>query len=335
MDVLTTIKEKYKDDIDYSARSLGNEFKLMVKRHFDSYNQTYKFRPFFCRDGYEFLIEGDYEEEKDGTIVGHSCSKRPFREDSALLPEAITMKIIDYKDSSVHGEGGIKRSYLYVQRGLPGWDYIIDYDLLPSHRDVHKRNFKNINFEKLIALELYDGEGDFYHTYSGGVDLFGFNEKTPQKIKDDLTSVLVKAFRELHEAGIEYTDPLPTNMRYNFDRKIILNPHNCMLYNLKNPFPDPDDIRQATKRSIHEKRKFVDVSRDLGLLLYTNPWIDPEHFVESYLGSKIDDSTRISLLRAVDCYFGQLDDAVVDGVQSIWSRESPKGKGNRIKSDLY
>lgn len=130
---------------------------------------------------------------------------------------------------------------------------------------LHKENYERFRFEEVMGIKLDEDTdvGYLYHTYSGGIEFLGA-DKVPQSVKDQLKPVLIEGIAELAKHGIDYHDPLPSNLRYNFDGKLICSPHNCMTFH---------DRGLSIEEQIN----------NLSTLLYTHNWIeDTEQFLNEY-----------------------------------------------------
>ena len=305
-DVTTTQKILEGDFFKYCQRSLGDKFKYKAIR--DSI--------FFYRKEYEPVIDKHEFKSYEGYI----------REDASLSPEAILMK---YDKISENYPQVSTKSLFYIDRECTGTEYIMVADKLPEYERLHRRRFKNIKFEKMFALELtHPLESRMFHTFSGGIDLFGINDKFPDNLKEEIQLVLAKAFRELHKNGIEYNDPLPNNMRYNFDEKLILFPHNCMDFGRK----DAVYNKKGLKWVGHWKND-VRIKRDLAIIAYTNPWIkNYDEFISQYLGDEETESLHRWLRGGLAEEMNVFDDIDCDATfpTRCWMREVTKSKYGRL-----
>lgn len=135
---------------------------------------------------------------------------------------------------------------------------------------LHNENYERFRFEEVMGIKLDEDAdvGYLYHTYSGGIEFLGV-DKMPQHIKAQLKTVLIEGMAELAKHGIDYRDPLPTNLRYNFDGKLLCNPHNCMI--------------------IHNRKLSIEEQiGNLSTLLYTHNWIkDTEQFLNEYFKGRL------------------------------------------------
>lgn len=162
---------------------------------------------------------------------------------------------MDYRDPYVERE----YSYEGIKRG--------DFKKLSQ---LHKKNYEKVRFEEVMGIKLDENTdvGELYHTYSGGIEFLGAS-KAPQSVKGQLKTVLVEGIAELAKHGIDYHDPLPSNLRYNFDGKLICSPHNCM--------------------TIHDRELSIEEQvKNLSTLLYTHGWIeDIEQFLNEYFKGRL------------------------------------------------
>lgn len=135
---------------------------------------------------------------------------------------------------------------------------------------LHKENYERIRFEEVMGIKLDEDTdvGYLYHTYSGGIEFLGAG-KALQSVKDQLKTVLIEGMAELAKHGIDYHDPLPSNLRYNFDGKLICSPHNCM--------------------TIYDRELSIEEQiNNLSTLLYTHDWIeDTEQFLNEYFKDRL------------------------------------------------
>lgn len=196
----------------------------------------------FFKRGYDFLQASDY-----WTVIKADVSISP----SAML-------------YSYNGNFFVERGYMSGN--------IVDDDgiLFRKLHGISQTLFQKIVFENIIGLFL-DKNNDFeyllYHTYSDGMTLDKITRKTPKPVKKYIRNLIVNAFKELNDNGINYTECQPTNFRYSFKDKIILNPHNCISFR--------DEVNDNVS--------------DLACLLYTNDWMraDVEKTCEDYLNKKV------------------------------------------------
>ena len=135
---------------------------------------------------------------------------------------------------------------------------------------LHQETYDKTEFEEVMGLKLHTDSnlGYLYHTYSGGIEFLGIN-KFPKNLKDEITRIVAEGMVELSKHGIDYNDPLPSNLRYNFDGRLICNPHNCM--------------------EIHNKELSIKKQiKNLSYLLYTNFWIENhEEFLNEYFNETV------------------------------------------------
>ena len=149
------------------------------------------------------------------------------------------------------------------------------------HRMIYKK-FDKIKFEDIMGL-FVDKNNNFeyllYHTYSDGMPLDRITKKTPKAIKNYLKCLIMNAFRELNDNGINYTECQPTNIRYGFKDRLILNPHNCISF------------RGELNNNVS----------DLACLFYTNDWLreDIKKMCSEYLKSNVTSRKLEDLVRRV------------------------------------
>lgn len=266
------------DYFEYCKKALGDDFQY--RKEGDT--------AVFFKKGYDFL--GD----------NLSLYEAPyFRQEGALLPGASLRKYDAHRRTRNDHKGFEERDKMFfVDREL-NFDGIILDDTLPILANLYRKRLKHSKFEEVIGLKIYEESdvADLYHKFSGGIELFGLTSKAPEDLRVIIERDLAKAFRELHDRKIEYKDPLPTNMRYDFER-VIFNPHNCILFN---------------RKKLHE-------SRDLGILLYTNPWIDLNRFVRAYCGNSADEKELKYAKAGIESTMECMDDDMEE-VSSIWERK--------------
>lgn len=168
---------------------------------------------------------------------------------------ATLRKCLDYGDPYVERE--------YSREGIKRGDF-------RKLSQLHRENYEKLRFEEVMGIKLDENsdEGYLYHTYSGGLEFLGAGN-VPQGIKDQLRTVLIEGMAELARHGIDYFHPLPSNLRYNFDGKLICNPHDCiMIYD--------------RELSIKEQ------ANNLAILLYTHSWIeDTEQLLNEYFKDRL------------------------------------------------
>ncbi|MCX5638366.1 MAG: hypothetical protein NTX52_11850 [Planctomycetota bacterium] len=177
------------------------------------------------------------------------------REDFLVSPHAALCKCCDY------GEPYVEREY--SQDGIK----IGQFKKLCQ---LHEKEYDKIKFEEVMGVKLHEDTdvGYLYHTYSGGIEFLGVS-KFPKKLKDELKKVIIEGMSELSIYGIDYHDPLPSNLRYNFDGRLICNPHNCI---------ECFDRPLTTEEQIE----------NLLALLYTNTWIENAgEFLSEYFGNRL------------------------------------------------
>lgn len=130
---------------------------------------------------------------------------------------------------------------------------------------LHERKYHKVAFEEVMGLKLHAGGdvGYLYHSYSGGVELL-WADNFPGELKTNLRQVVVEALIELAKNGIDYHDLLPSNLRYDFDGKLVCNPHNCI-------------------HILDRELSLEEQMDNLSCLLYTNSWIEnPTEFLDAY-----------------------------------------------------
>ncbi len=135
----------------------------------------------------------------------------------------------------------------------------------------------NLAFEDIMGVFMdFDNLRDNYliSTYSEGITLDKFSQRTPKGIKKDLTMLCARALADLHgnsEAGIvTYRDTVPTNIRFDGE-KLIFNPHAYI--------ESRSVLTQALKDEFISK-----IVEDLANMNYTHDFIDdPEEFIDHYI----------------------------------------------------
>lgn len=167
--------------------------------------------------------------------------------------------------------------------------------------NLHQDNFKYSKFEKIIGVSLIDNDFDYiYHTYSQGIELLNLPMDIPRHLKVELETVLANALRELHDNGIEYHAPIPSNFKYDLHKRIIFNPHNSI--KLKKP-----------KTGEHINR-----IRDLSIILYTQQWIkNHRKFIEIYGKGEIDPDRYLKFVKEE---FYRINEGNMECLNKFWLR---------------
>jgi len=244
-------------------RILGDEFQKKELRR----------TTLFYKKGYDFLDEG--------TSIGRGDIITPSSPEPARLLQYKKVKagVKNEKEGKFLYDYTAKREVYIEQQtssecGLKG-----GYDKLLN---LCKKKFKHVKFENIIGFKTpqkYENSDSIYHTYTDGLNFWGLTSEIPKQLKEELENVVAEGLKELHDNKIEYFHPLPMNMRYNFDGKLILNPHQNIEFNFRPKYP-----LQKTKRGV-----IIHFLDDIAKLIYTHDWIDnPERFVEKYLGEDIN-----------------------------------------------
>lgn len=172
------------------------------------------------------------------------------REDLLVTPPAALCKC------SAHSEPYMEREY--SQDGVKAGHFAKLCQLSGG-------KYNKIRFEKVMGLKLHESVdlAYLYHTYSGGTEFLGVN-RFPEDLKGELKRILIQGMKELAKHGIDYHDPLPSNLRYNFDGRLTCNPHNCI-------------------ECYHRELTIEEQIQNLSALLYTNSWIEkPGEFISEY-----------------------------------------------------
>jgi hypothetical protein len=163
--------------------------------------------------------------------------------------------------------------------------------------ELHETEFQNCKFEEVIGFFLDDhrSESMLFHTCSKGVTLDNLYSETSVS-RDKIEKILGESFRELHKQKVAYADPLPTNLKYDLDEKIIFCPHNCIEFN---------------------NRNWLD--RDIAVLLYTNDWItDKKNFLKRYLGKEISDKEFGKRIENVEFFMELMGKNQIEEIPSFW-----------------
>jgi len=220
----------------------------------------------FFRDGYDFLA-GELCTSWRGDVL---------REDRSMLFKAALCEGRTYGRPRKDRKPERVTRHLYVAREI-SHNWAIASDLYRKLSRLHRGAFRRARFEKLIGVAI-DRNADtdwLFHTYSGGLEFFHLSPNMPTDLREEIETVLAQGVKELHQRGIEYFDPLPTNMRYDFRGKLVCNPHNSVAFK-DSPYAPGNGLEKS-----------VDAERDIGIILYTHDWIvDPESFVAKYFGKK-------------------------------------------------
>lgn len=238
------MKENFLQEL---RKRLSSSFEIFIdennERNIHSWGPG-RFEVAAYKPGYSFLKRGlrDY------------C---PFKEDSSLMSGAW---LYNRKDSFLLNK---KDSYLMV-RQIEGFNTL---DACGSQiNDLENiRSFRNCRFEPVIGYLMNDDPSEYdlmIHPYSKGIELLSLSPRAPPKLLEKMSDVTANALAELHSNNIIYSETVPTNMRYDFSSKLILNPHNHILF-------DPKDKSEKIK--------------DLALFIKTNSWLpDKNKFLLEY-----------------------------------------------------
>jgi len=212
----------------------------------------------------------------------------------------------------------VEKLIYYVERDLLDIDFLIERDIARRLFDLGKKKFNNCIFEKVIGIKFERKySANLYHTYIPGIDFLGLTAKTPEPLKDELENVVAKGMREIHDKGIEFSDPMPGNLKYNFDKKLILSPHNCMIL---------DEVRNSYPPGTFESDK-VNRERDLAIIIYTHDWItNPKRFIKKYVGedmNKLEETVDM-----IDYYQEELEYGDVSTMSPNWQK---RGRFKKLK----
>ncbi len=141
----------------------------------------------------------------------------------------------------------------------------ISHGNISSLERITTRSYANFVFESIMGYlveSCEDAYGAIIHTYSGGLELNSISHKTPLGLRKHISNLMASTFAELHLNDIIYTTPVPSNIRYDFSKKLILNPHLYMDYCASG-----------------ESAKI----QDLALFLTASPWVPSvDRFVLAY-----------------------------------------------------
>ena len=198
------------------------------------------------------------------------------REDMLVSPNAALCKSPDYSEPYI--ERG------YCQEGITTGHF-------EKIAQLHGNEFEKVRFEKVMGVKLHNDTDTcyLYHTYSGGIEFMGI-EQFPQDVKNDLKEVLLRGMKELAKSGVDYHDPLPSNLRYNFNGKLICNPHNCM---------EVHDSELSSRQQIE----------NLAVLLYTHRWIgDHAVFLHNYFTGALSEEEIQSFTRIIEDKIKEMDE---------------------------
>jgi|GEM_PF-3396518 len=292
----------------------------------------------FSVENYQKIVGEDFIGEKINRgkekiiFVKKGCE---FLKDYAVLYRKDNFGGLETELHAYNGnEGDIlitNKAIPYIKREIMGCA-AKERDLYRKLSQLHKRRFENVKFEKIIGIEIpkesYDDIHYLYHTYSGGIELFGLSLKAPKRFRDEIENAIAKGMRELHKNTIAYGDPFPTNLRYNFDGKIICNPHNCIEIGKQVEYiPDAKIDYGSDNNDEIKHRTFLtspDYNRDLAIIAYTHDWIeDLEGFLRKYYGDDID---RVNIKQKVEEIEENMKNIAEYGIPEIWIS---KGKARR------
>lgn len=259
----------YEPDIDQNAYK-PLPLNCPVKEHLSV--QTCSVRPakgiIYYKAGYDFLSS--------------PATWTLLKTDRSLLPKTATFQC--------GGNLFIQRIYCWNNLIGPGEESepVLESDLhFLKLKELYQRKFDRIKFEEVVGvfIEEESDEHLLFHTCSDGVTLDYLCRHSPKEIKEGTQNLLAQAMGELHKSRIHFTDPLPTNMRYDLGNRIILNPHNCMEFKKVidlGKFGGPDSPILGID----------DVATDLALVIYTNDWITSiDRFLDPYTIRKNEDSS--------------------------------------------
>ncbi len=210
-----------------------------------------------------------------------------LKTDKTLLPE-----------SKIYYRDGV---YLMSREIYP--EYIIQKDELKID-ELSEGEFTYCLFEPINGYLIGDkitGYDLMIHNYSGGLELFSISKHAPLDFRNMLSKLAAGTFAELHNLDILYHDSVPTNIRYNFADKLVLNPH-------KNIFFEHCGSDEKT----HE----------LALFLRTNNWLpNSDDFLDEYFAKvlskdKIKNRIQAQVLSHNDDV--GLEESLKDGIHSFW-----------------
>jgi len=131
--------------------------------------------------------------------------------------------------------------------------------------DLEKISFRNCYFEPILGYLLGSDKSDYdlmIHLYSKGLELFPFSNAAPLKLRHNISDIAAKAIAELHSKGMIYSEAVPTNMRFDYNNKLIFNPHQHIEFN------STDDSKRI---------------EEIALFIKTNCWIpNIDKFLKEY-----------------------------------------------------
>jgi len=241
-EMLKNLNEIYKNmGKKYFQKLGGNDYEKLIGEEFIGKNV--KDGVIYYKPKYAFLGDAWW---------WNACK---VREDMLVTPPAALCKCSDYDEPYIERE--------YSQDGVKMGHF-------KQLSKLHQNTYEKIKFEEIMGLKLHKETdlGYLYHTYSGGIEFLGVS-KFPKNLKDELRKVVIEGMRDLSKYGIDYHDPLPSNLRYNFDGRLICNPHNCM---------------ECYDRELTVEEQI----ENLSVLLYTHSWIEnPAEFLDEYFRGMI------------------------------------------------
>ena len=295
------------ENFDYEEFTIKN-FSKLVPNNFVGKYIAYPCAEkdlFFAHKNYDFILN-----------VFHECDGI-IREDKTNF-----LKIYMHRERKENVNQGwytpVKNLFYYTEREVLDLDFVIDNGHIKRLSGLSKRHFNNCIFEKVIGVKFERKfNATLYHTYIQAPDFYGLTEETPESLKEKLENIVANGMREIHDKGIMYSDPLPGNMKYNFNDKLILSPHNC--------------IRTSEFKKLFPRETFdsdeMDIARDLAIVIYTHDWItNPERFLGKYLGNNENKMKDMSGL--INCFLGELEDGDVSGLSRKWQK---RGKYKKLK----
>jgi hypothetical protein len=271
-----------------------------------------EFRRKELRDGTLFYKEG-YDFLDEGTSIGKGDIITPSS------PE--TSRLLQYREikTGVQNKKEGKLIYDYVARRVIYAEQQINNEFSISGYcakllNLCKQNFEDVKFEDIIGIRVPSKEAksldSFYHTYTNGLNFWGLTSKIPEQLKEELEDIVAKGMKELHKNKIEYFHPLPMNMRYNFDGKLILNPHQNIEFDFN---PNHPVYRSKWRVIVH----FLE---DIAKIIYIHDWIDnPKRFVEKYLDKDADILNVKSALGYIKKSMEMMEEGECEGLPLRWA----------------
>lgn len=171
--------------------------------------------------------------------------------------------------------------------------------------EFSKNQFRNTRFENVIGIFINDCSDPtphrIYSSYSCGIGLDEITLETLPLIRVEMEKTLAGALKELAMGKISYSDPIPTNIRYDLRRnKIILNPHSGICFGCG-----------------------ISAVKDISLVLYTHDWIeDSDKFCKYFLDQDMTGESLGWLRKSVNKDLEALELGGIEEIYRCWQKRN-------------